>query len=89
MDLNFRLNRLSSFASIPFWSYVSLKIGKRNTWQISMSFLLLAFALFYYYQINSLQELIIIVCLIGIASGAGVVLFWSMLPDTIEYGEWK
>jgi len=27
--------------------------------------------------------------LIGIASGAGGVLFWSMLPDTIEYGEWK
>ncbi len=72
-----------------FWSYVSLKIGKRNTWQVSMSLLLLAFALFYYYQINSLQELIIIVCLIGIASGAGGVLFWSMLPDTIEYGEWK
>ncbi len=83
------LSGLSSFASIPFWSYVSLKIGKRNTWQISMSFLLLAFALFYYYQINSLQELIIIVCLIGIASGAGGVLFWSMLPDTVEYGEWK
>ncbi len=54
-----------------------------------MSLLLLAFALFYYYQINSLQELIIIVCLIGIASGAGGVLFWSMLPDTVEYGEWK
>jgi GPH family glycoside/pentoside/hexuronide:cation symporter len=83
------LSGLSSFASIPFWSYVSLKIGKRNTWQVSMSLLLLAFALFYYYQINSLQELIIIVCLIGIASGAGGVLFWSMLPDTIEYGEWK
>ena len=25
------LSGLSSFASIPFWSYVSLKIGKRNT----------------------------------------------------------
>ena len=83
------LSGLSSFASIPFWSYVSLKIGKRNTWQISMSLLLLAFALFYFYQISSLQELIIIVCLIGAASGAGGVLFWSMLPDTIEYGEWK
>ena len=26
---------------------------------------------------------------IGIGNGATGVLFWSMLPDTIEYGEWK
>jgi GPH family glycoside/pentoside/hexuronide:cation symporter len=26
---------------------------------------------------------------IGFANGATGVLFWSMLPDTIEYGEWK
>ena len=83
------LSGLSSFASIPFWSFISLKLGKRNTWQISMTLLLFAFMLFYFYQINTLTELLIIVCLIGLASGAGGVLFWSMLPDTIEYGEWK
>ena len=83
------LSGLSSFASIPFWSFISLKLGKRNTWQISMTLLLFAFTLFYFYQINTLTELIIIVCLIGLASGAGGVLFWSMLPDTIEYGEWN
>ena len=82
------LSGLSSFASIPFWSFISLKLGKRNTWQISMTLLLFAFMLFYLYQINTLTELIFIVCLIGLASGAGGVLFWSMLPDTIEYGEW-
>ena len=82
------LSGLSSFASIPFWSFISLKLGKRNTWQISMTLLLFAFMLFYLYQINTLSELIFIVCLIGLASGAGGVLFWSMLPDTIEYGEW-
>ena len=26
---------------------------------------------------------------IGLGNGATGVLFWSMLPDTIEYGEWK
>ena len=54
-----------------------------------MTLLLFAFMLFYLYQINTLTELIFIVCLIGLASGAGGVLFWSMLPDTIEYGEWN
>ena len=27
--------------------------------------------------------------MIGVGNGAGGVLFWSMLPDTVEYGEWK
>ena len=30
-----------------------------------------------------------ILCFIGFGNGATGVLFWSMLPDTIEYGEWK
>ena len=35
------------------------------------------------------SNILFIVCFIGLASGAGGVLFWSMVPDTIEYGEWK
>ena len=45
--------------------------------------------LFFFYPIRTLLELLIIVALIGAGSGAGGILFWSMLPDTIEYGEVK
>ena len=31
----------------------------------------------------------IVLVVLGIGNGATGVLFWSMLPDTIEYGEWK
>jgi len=34
-----------------------------------------------------LNELLFLVAFIGFGSGAGGILFWSMLPDTIEYGE--
>ena len=44
---------------------------------------------FYFYPILNLKELLIILGFIGIGNGATGVLFWSMLPDTIEYGEWK
>ena len=44
---------------------------------------------FLFFPINSLNELLLILGFIGIGNGATGVLFWSMLPDTIEYGEWK
>ena len=76
-----------AFLSIPFWWFISNKIGKKFTWLLSSTLTLLAFIIFYFYQINSLNELLFLVAFIGFGSGAGGILFWSMLPDTIEYGE--
>ena len=76
-----------AFLSIPFWWFISNKIGKKFTWLLSSALTLLAFIIFYFYQINSLNELLFLVAFIGFGSGAGGILFWSMLPDTIEYGE--
>ena len=75
--------------AIPFWAYAALKIGKRNSWMAAMALLLVGFLVFYFYPISSLNELLILLGFIGIGNGATGVLFWSMLPDTIEYGEWK
>ena len=79
----------ASFFSLPFWAYLALKIGKRETWLISMTIAFIGLLLFFYYPIASLNELLILLALIGVGNGAGGVLFWSMLPDTVEYGEWK
>ena len=76
-----------AFLSIPFWWFISNKIGKKFTWLLSSTLTLLAFIIFYFYQINSLNELLFLVAFIGFGSGAGGILVWSMLPDTIEYGE--
>ena len=79
----------AAFLSLPFWAYLALKIGKRETWLISMTIAFIGLLLFFYYPIASLNELLILLALIGVGNGAGGVLFWSMLPDTVEYGEWK
>lgn len=76
-----------AFLSIPVWWVISIKIGKRQTWLISMSLTFIGFITFYFYPITSLMELIILVAFLGLSSGANGILFWSMLPDTIEYGE--
>ena len=79
----------TALLAIPFWAYAALKIGKRNSWMAAMALLLLGFLVFYFYPITSLNELLLVLGFIGIGNGATGVLFWSMLPDTIEYGEWK
>ena len=79
----------SAFLAIPIWAYFALKIGKRNSWLISMSLLVFSFLFFYLYPIKNFIELLIVLIALGIGNGATGVLFWSMLPDTIEYGEWK
>jgi len=75
--------------AIPFWALLALQLGKRNSWLIAMVWLLIGFLAFYFYPTQSLSELLIILAFLGFGNGATGVLFWSMLPDTIEYGEWK
>jgi GPH family glycoside/pentoside/hexuronide:cation symporter len=75
--------------AVPFWAFTALKLGKRNTWLLAMTLLFIGFCIFYIYPISTLHELLYILAFIGLGNGATGVLFWSMLPDTIEYGEWK
>ena len=79
----------AALLAIPVWAFAALKIGKRNSWMAAMTILLIGFLVFYFYPISSLVELLLLLGFIGIGNGATGVLFWSMLPDTIEYGEWK
>jgi GPH family glycoside/pentoside/hexuronide:cation symporter len=79
----------TAFISIPFWSFLALKIGKKNAWLFSMGILFAGLIVFYLYPISNISELLVILGFIGLGNGATGILFWSMLPDTIEYGEWK
>ena len=76
-----------AFLSIPIWWIISNRLGKKITWLISSTLTLSSLILFYFYDIKTLNELLFLVAFIGFGSGAGGILFWSMLPDTIEYGE--
>jgi len=79
----------ANLLAIPIWAFLAIILGKKNTWMLSMTLLFIGFCMFYLYPIAELNELLFILAFIGFANGATGVLFWSMLPDTIEYGEWK
>lgn len=78
-------------ATLPFWLWLSSRIGKRNT-LISGCFLILFSSISFYYNsltVNNLWWVYAHMGLIGAGIGCAAFTFWAMLPDTVEFGEWK
>jgi len=74
---------------IPFWSWLSPKIGKRMIFLIGALAYILAYIGLYF--LPSLPQNLIYPLMVihGIGNAAAVYTSWAILPDTIEYGQWK
>lgn len=74
---------------IPLWAYIALKIGKRNAWLAGSVIASIGLALLFGGVGNDAALALgaMVVVTLGLSSYS--VIFWSMLPDTIEYGEFK
>ena len=76
--------------TLPIWQWISRRYNKRLAYIIGIAFLavvLLAMA-----SLNPgvpLEILLALCTLAGIGVAAAHVLTWAILPDAIEYGEWK
>jgi GPH family glycoside/pentoside/hexuronide:cation symporter len=75
--------------SVPFWAYIAKKSSKRNAY-IAGALLYISGLLGVYFLghlgINTLYASFF---LVGMGAGASAYAGWAMLPDTVEYGEWK
>jgi GPH family glycoside/pentoside/hexuronide:cation symporter len=78
-------------AALPFWLWLSSKIGKRKTLIIGCFVIAFGSLSFYYnpLTVSSLWWVYAHMGLIGIGIGCAAFAFWAMLPDTVEFGEWK
>jgi GPH family glycoside/pentoside/hexuronide:cation symporter len=78
-----------SALSIPFWTTISGRTSKRDAWLAGASISILNSLIFYVAAPREGPALWIILAISGFANGAIALSFWSMVPDTVEYGEWK
>src|SRR5690606_9259436 len=58
-------------------------------WLIGATISIFALILFFVVAPTSVGAVMGLMIIHGIGSGAFVLTFWSMLPDTVEFGEWK
>ena len=83
------LQALGAIASIPFWVWFSARTSKRNAWMVGSFLLGCLQAGLYLLNPSDIGQIMPIFFAVGICLGAFAVIFWSMVPDTVEYGQWK
>lgn len=80
---------LTIVVTTPLWALALRVIGKRNVWLVGTIPSVLGLTLWHFGDGQPLGVLYGALVLQGMGAAAGVVCFWSMLPDTVEYGEWR
>ena len=83
------LSAASGLIIVPIWMVVTRWIGKRNAFLTAVVWGLAGLAWFAVTDVRS-SGLMIGFFLWMQVTGLGLALgFWSILPDTVEYGEWR
>ncbi len=78
----------SALAMIP-WMIISKHTSKRLVWLAGAGLNIFAYIIILSVTPKAGVLLWVTLASIGIGNSAFVLTFWSMLPDTVEYGEWK
>lgn len=78
----------AAIALIP-WMMVSRRTTKRFVWLVGAGVNVVAYALLLFLAPREGPLLWLLITLTGIGNSAFVLTFWSMLPDTVEFGEWR
>ncbi len=75
---------------LPFWNWVAKKWSKRTAYICGVAFWAVVQMILITLGPGTGLEVIIVLCLLaGIGVGAAHVLPWSIIPDAVEWDEWK
>jgi GPH family glycoside/pentoside/hexuronide:cation symporter len=81
---------VAAIAALPFWNWLARRWNKRTTYIAGISFwTAVQLAIITLGPPSPLILLMVMCVLAGIGVGAAHVLPWSILPDAIEWDEWK
>jgi GPH family glycoside/pentoside/hexuronide:cation symporter len=79
---------LAGLVVIPAWLLATRLVGKRNAWFLASGWGLVGLAAFALVDIREPGLMIGFLLYMSVCSLGLALTFWSMLPDTVEYGEW-
>jgi len=73
----------------PLWAWIATKSSKRNAWLAANVVSCLGYLAFWFYPGKELSVVVPLLGLISVGNAAYIMLVWAMIPDTVEYTEWK
>ena len=81
---------VAAIAALPFWNWLARRWNKRATYIAGISFwMAVQLVIITLGPSSPLALLTVLSVLAGIGVGAAHILPWSILPDAIEWDEWK
>jgi len=83
------VNAAAGLLIIPAWVVASRRVGKRGAWFIATAWGLAGLVFFAVTDIRSSALMTGFLVYMQVAVLGIAMTFWSMLPDTVEYGEWR
>lgn len=88
-EVVFTANALITLFSVPVWALMIRRLGKKICWTIASAFLALCglhLALYGPFIISGVPAQI---ALMGASASAFAILTWAIIPDTVEYGQYR
>jgi GPH family glycoside/pentoside/hexuronide:cation symporter len=79
----------SGLVIVPFWMAVARRVSKRAIWLASCAIYaagLIAFALL---DLHAAWQMDVFLVYMQVATAGLSFAYWGILPDTVEYGQWK
>ncbi len=73
----------------PIWAWVAQKTSKRDAWLIANIVSAIGYTAFYFSESRDPVVATALLGLIFMGNSAYLVLIWAMIPDTVEYNEYK
>lgn len=75
--------------AVPLWSLAPKVLEKRTIWMIGTAGFVVTNALLLLFKPTDITALMAFRFIDGVFLSSILVSFWSMTPDTVEYGQWK
>ncbi|MEM6410490.1 MAG: glycoside-pentoside-hexuronide (GPH):cation symporter [Pseudomonadota bacterium] len=80
---------LTAAISIPFWVRFATRTSKRTAWLTGVLGIAAIQLSLYFFTPETSRQILPIFFLNGVGLGSLALMFWSTVPDTVEFGEWK
>lgn len=76
-------------AGLPIWGWLSRKKGKVFVWKFAMLWSIFTYVVLLLNPYHETGVIMAILLFGALGGGAHYFCLWAILPDTVEYGEWK